>query len=651
MKTRYIIAPLLMAATIAATNAQSFNLREGNVTYRFPAATVGNIDFSPSGALTALGCNFQLTDATEMWVDDTQLDDNMVKVVYSGDKAEVAVAGNVAKYVTVAIDGSKVTVTQSDEVSADNCGEITYSLSGSSSDGSFYLAGSFKATVELDGLNLTSASGAPIDIQNGKRINLKLVDGSNNTLTDAVSGSQKGCIVCKGHLEIKGTGELKVAGNASHAIYAKEYIELSKANVTVTKAAKDGVNCNQYFLMKSGSLTIDAFGDDGIQVSYKDDTDREAEDTGAVTVSGGTLSIKVSADAAKGIKCEGDMAITDGKINITVSGNGIYDSAKAKTKASACLGSDLSINISGGSLDLTATGGGGKGINCDDALLITGGDITIKTSGGVVAYVNGSLNNNYTGNTDRLDSDMKSSPKGVKADGNINIEGGNVSVTTTGNGAEGIESKSILTISDGVVTVKATDDAINSASHMYIKGGTITVVSTGNDGLDSNGNMYIEGGYIMAYGSRSPECGIDANEEGGFSVVFSGGTLLGIGGNNSVPSSKSGSTQPYITGSNSVSAGTVITLSDTSGNILAEFTVPDTYTSSTGGFAPPEPMFAPSAPMFAPGGGPGGMGGSGLLITCPGLVNGSSYTLKCGSSSSSVTAKTTGSSSGPGGWW
>ena len=64
---------------------------------------------------------------------------------------------------------------------------------------------------------------------------------------------------------------------------------------------------------------------------------------------------------------------------------------------------------------------------------------------------------------------------------------------------------------------------------------------------------------IRTFGTSSPKCSIDANEEEGYSVIFTGGTLLAVGGGNSVPST-SESTQPYVSGSMSVPAGNVITL-------------------------------------------------------------------------------------------
>ena len=94
---------------------------------------------------------------------------------------------------------------------------------------------------------------------------------------------------------------------------------------------------------------------------------------------------------------------------------------------------------------------------------------------------------------------------------------------------------------------------------MYINGGDITVVATNNDGLDSNGNMYLAGGYVRAFGASMPECGIDANEESGYSVFFTGGTMIAVGGGNSVPSS-SESTQAYVSASGQATAGSEIIL-------------------------------------------------------------------------------------------
>lgn len=638
-----LIGMILMAvAIIQMAYAQTLNVQVGNVTYAIPAAQAGDMTYQNGTSLTVMGKTLQVADITRMYVDNSSVTDNMVSVEYSGDEATVTIAGNVARYVDASVEGAHVSLKQSTEVGDKTCGEITYSLSGTSTDGEFYMEGAYKATVELRGLTLTNPSGAPLNIQDGKRIELSVKKDTENTLTDALSGSQKGCLVSKGHLELKGKGTLNIYGNTAHGIYAKEYVSLKNCTVNVLSAVKDGVNCNQYFLMESGTLSVGGVADDGVQVSYKDDTDREAEDTGSITITGGTLNIAVTGTATKGLKADGNVDVSGGDITITTSGGGKWDEADQKTKAATCISADGNVNITAGTLLLASTGSGGKGISCDGDLVVGGGDITVNTSGGMYAYVNG---NEYTGNTDYLTSDQKSSPKGMKADGNVTINGGTISVTTTGNGGEGIESKAVLAISDGTIVVNSNDDAINSSSHMYIKGGDITVVATDNDGLDSNGNLYISGGVVRAFGARSPECGIDANEEGGYSVIFTGGTLLAVGGGNSVPGT-SESTQPYVQASMSVTAGTEVTLK--SGNtVLATFTVPSNYSFSNQGGG----MWTAAAP--GDGGGPGGggfggggFGGSSVLVSCAGLTSGSSYTLISGTASSTVTATLQGNSGG-----
>lgn len=618
---------------VSAAFAQTLNIAIDNVVYAFPATQMNEAVSDGFGNITVMNRAFKTSEISHIYIDNTEVTDNTVTTTYSGSSATVMIAGNIAQYVDAAVIGAHVSIMQSGDVGEKTCGEITYILNGESTDGSFYMEGSYKATVELSDLTLTNPSGAAIDIQNGKRIELSAKKGTVNTLTDGEGGKQKGALVCKGHLELKGKGELNITGLTSHAIYAKEYITIKNCTVNVLGAVKDGINCTQYFLLESGELNISGTGDDGIQTDFKDAENRDAEDTGTITFAGGKANVTATAIASKCAKAEGDIIIKGGNLTMLASGKGKWDEAKSKTKAASCLSADGNFYIEGGELHLTATGSGGKGISCDGILTINDGDVEIYTTGGIFAYVNGTEYDGYTGNTDRLDSDAKSSPKGIKADTEIIINGGDIYVSTTGTGGEGIESKGTLTINDGQIKVNAYDDAINSSSHMYLKGGEVSVISTNNDGLDSNGNLYMMGGKVMAFGAGSPECGIDANEEGGYSVIFTGGTLLGVGGSNSTPRS-SESTQPYVSGSGSVTASTVITLK--SGETeLASFTVPEEYKSPAGGG------------WWAPGGGGNRPGqGGGILITCPGMSTGSSYTLVNGTSQSNVTATQTGSSSG-----
>lgn len=540
-----ILAALVL--TIAAS-AQTLNVQVGSVTYQFPASQTGEMTYSGGATLTIMGKTFTIADISSMAVDDSSVADGTVGVSYNGSTATVVVAGNVAQYLTIEQSGAHVSIAQSSDLAE----EITYTLSGSSTDGEFYMSGSYKATVELNGLTLTNTnpvfSGAAVHIQNGKRIKVKPITGTTSTLTDAAGGSQKGCLYIKGHAEFAQKGTLNVVGNVKHAIKAGEYITVKNATINITSALGDGISCNQYFLMESGTVNISGTSDDGIQAdldgteSTGETTDHEDEDSGNIYISGGTITIDCAAAAAKGIKSAGDMNISGGTIRVTTTGKGEWDSEDLETNAACGLSADGDMNISGGTLTLTSTGSGGKGMKCDGVLTVSDGTITVKTTGGLY-YNNGSTEyTNYTGDTERINSSYYSSPKGIKAgvktqsgnsytySGGIVISGGTISVTTSGRNGEGIESKNTLDITGGLITVNAYDDAINSAQDLTISGGYVYARAANNDGIDANGNCYIKGGLTYAIGSSSPEVAIDANSEEQKKLYVSGGTLIAIGG-------------------------------------------------------------------------------------------------------------------------
>ena len=614
--------------------AQSINFSNGHVTYNFPAEAAGEMIFN-GNTITVADRVFNLDEWSRINVNDSEISDNNVMIHFSDNGTSVVIAGNIANYVEASVNGGHVEISQSDDVSASTCGEITYVLDGKTNDGGLTLNGSFKSSIELQGVWIENPSGAALDIQNGKRISLSAKNGTYNYLKDG-AGSQKGALSCKGHLELKGKGELVVVGQQSHAIYSKEYIEVKNLTLSIL-AVKDGINCNQYFLMESGDVLIDNTGDDGIQVSYKDAADREAEDTGSITISGGKLGIITTADAAKCLKAEGDVVVSGGTLNLTSNANGIWDSSKKKTKASACIGADGNITISGGELELKATGSGGKGISCDGIFYGNGGKTTIATTGGLLVYSNGTLNHNYTSDAERINSDYKSSAKGIKADSGVVINDGQYYITTATNNAEGIESKLDLEINGGTIFVKAYDDGINSSKDFRVNGGDLTVISIVGDGLDSNDNLYINGGYVRTMGSGGMEMGLDAATESGCAVYITGGTLFAFGGSNTYPN-KSGSTQAFVRGSGAIKADTEVSVKS-GDQILATFTVPSEYTSTRSSVA--------YGPGNGPGGGgwnPGGGSGNGsIIISCPELKSGQSYTIVNGTSSSTATATLTSS--------
>ena len=610
-----IIALLL---TIVA-GAQTLNVQVGDVTYQFPASQTGDMTYSNGTTLTIMDKEFTISDITGMVVDKSEVTDNQVTVSYNGTTAKVTVAGNVAQYLTPVVSGAHVSIAQSDDLAE----EVTYTLSGESTDGEFYMSGSYKTTVELNGLTLTNTtpvkSGAAVHIQNGKRIKVKVCNGTVNTLTDAVGGSQKGCLYVKGHAEFAQKGTLNIIGNVKHGIKTGEYMTLKNATINITKAAGDGINCAQFFQMTSGKIVISGVSDDGIQCDIEDSTadstgettDHEDEDTGNIYLEGGDITASVTADAAKAIKAEGDIRATGTNVTATTSGGGVWDADKVKTKSSSCMSADGNMLISGGTLTLTSTGAGGKGINVDGTFTATGGNVTINTSGNaVVASSTGTLSVvTSSQQLDNYDSDYKSSPKGIKVDGAIVIsDNAVISVTTTGAGGEGIESKTSIDITGGQTTVNASDDGINASKNtstggsgdLTISGGYVFSKSSGNDGIDANGNCYIKGGLVYAIGTTAPEKSIDANTEEGKKLYITGGTIIAVGDLENGVSISGGTCKS----ASSWTANTWHALYN-GGTLVAAFKTPASSGNSGGG-----PGGWPGG--GGPGGGPGG--GSQKLI-------------------------------------
>ena len=440
-----------------------------------------------------------------------------VEINWTSVAAELTVASDIYSSLTFEGSGTQVKITSA----ATLTDEVTYTLSGTASKGSFFLNGSTDATVAFNGLTLTCADSAAVNIQNGKRINV-VVEGIN-TLKDGTKNTGKGTLVINGHSQFSGSGTLTLYGMASHAFWADEYIQLKQSftgSLVVTYAASDGINVNQYFEQNGGTVKISGIMGDGLQVNA------DEKYTGYVNINGGTIDISAAGAGCKGIKAAGYIHIDDDKstpvITIANSGTGTYDDTNRKAVGAACMTSDADITIDAGTITLSATGNGGKGLKCDSTFTMNDGTLTISTSGTA-----------YTSNGD------STYPKGLKAGtdsgtlaGGIVINGGTVSVNCSGkaSGCEGMESDNIITIKGGVTTVAAYDDAINSGSDMTVEGGCVYARSTNNDGIDTNGNCYIKGGLVYAISGNAPEVAIDANSEAQKKLYLTGGTIVALGG-------------------------------------------------------------------------------------------------------------------------
>ena len=412
------------------------------------------------------------TEDSEDNVSNTEFD-RTIYIAYSS--AGATVSGDENGIVT--INGNDVTVNNTTSE------KIIYELSGTASDGFLKIYSSKKQAIVLNSVSITNKNGSAINNQGKKRCFI-VVNGTN-TLTDGSSYSdtpssedEKAALFSEGQIIFSGSGSLTVNASGKAGITSDDYVRfMSSPTVTVNSSAGHGIR-----------------GKD------------------AVIVSNGTISSTVSANMKKGITSDSLVCFDGGTTVVKVTGSAAYDSDDAEYTGTAGVKADQRFEMNGGSLTITNSGTGGKGISGDAVGYFNGGTVKITTTG-----------SNYGSSSNSV------SAKGIKFDGNLYFNGGNVNVSCSAH--EGIESKGIITVTDGIVySYSAADDAINSASTFTIEGGYVCGYAVKNDGLDANGNFYIKGGTVYAIGTTQPEVAIDANTEGGYKLYVSGGTLIAIGG-------------------------------------------------------------------------------------------------------------------------
>ena len=343
----------------------------------------------------------------------------------------------------------------------------------------------------------------------------------------------------------------------------------------------------------SGSVNLLASAGDFVQVDDKN-VDAAVFACCDLTLNGeGILSL--SCETGHGIVSKDDLKLKDGTVNVAAAKKGLE-------------GKD-SLTVEGGSLSVEA---GTKGLvsGKDDtagSILISGGSVSVLSRDDAV-HCSGTVT--VEGGTLLLSS----GDDGVHADESLTVSGGSLTVAQS---YEGLEAQ-VIEIRGGTLSILASDDGLNAASgsdgsngfgpfggdpfrgdssaSLTISGGSLTVNAEG-DGLDSNGLLSVSGGEIYVSGpTRGGNGALDYGTEG----VITGGILIAVGSadmaENFGPSSTQGS---ILLAVGNQAAGTAVSITDESGRVLASFCPEKSYQS--------------------------------VVISCPGLEAGESYTVTAGS--------------------
>lgn len=490
-----------------------------------------------------------------------------VKITLNGSSAVVSGSG-------VNISGSTVTITSAG----------TYIISGSLSDGQIVIAASDSDKVQLvlNNAEINCNTSAAVYVKSADKVFVTLPAGTTNSLgggTEYVQTDDNtvdGVIFSKSDLTLNGTGTLKIDADYRHGIVTKDTLCITGGTYVIDAvktclAGKDGIK------ILDGSFTLTA-GSKGLN-SGNDDDAKE----GSIYIAGGTFTIKSEDDS---IHADGSCIIAGGTYTIAAGDDGIH--------------ANYDTVITDGSITITDSYEGIEGRR----ITVSGGTINLTASDdGINAATGGS-------------SDEQRMPGGQKGEfGGFGRQKG-----ADLQSQDGQQSQEMQMPQDGQQPQEMQAPASRSASDddVYVKitGGTITV-NAGGDGIDSNGNLYITGGTVYVAGPTSNGDGA-LDYEGEASIT--GGTLIAAGSSGMAQGMGSNSTQcsMLVNLSETIAAGSVISLKDSSGNVLISWTSPKQFSS--------------------------------VVISTAELAQGSTYTLVTGDTQTEVTLSSVATTSGNAGF-
>lgn len=504
----------------------------------------------------------------------------------------------------------------------------TYILTGSASNAQVIIDADKETKIQLvlDNLTLSCKSSAPIYVRNADKVFITLADGSSNTLATtgefvAIDGNNIDAVIfSKDDLTLNGSGSLTINSPYGHGIVSKDDLVVTGGTYTMT-CTKHGLSGKNSVRILGGTFDL-TVTKDGIHASNDDD-----ENLGYIYIAGGTFTINSDDD---GMHADSTLYIEDGTIDIQKS----YEGLEGQT-----------ITIQDGDIDI---------VSSDDGINATNGsgsnDSTDNQGKG------GLENGQMLGDPPSGDNQMpETPPSGDSFDPSQNPDQNNSTDTYDNSTNNSVMTMNATAVTSGTQTSNSSDNAASSKNTQFpdnnqmpenppsnssadtsgsstsqpqgntpggmggfdmdadescvltINGGTVTINADG-DGIDSNGYFYMNGGTVYVEG---PESNGDSALDYGISATITGGYFLSTGYSGMAQSFSSDSTQCsyMLTLSSNTSGTTTVTLTDADGNVLLSHETSKSYNS--------------------------------IIVSCPELEVGSTYTLTAGDTSQSITPTST----------
>ena len=394
--------------------------------------------------------------------------------------------------------------------------------------GNYKLIGTYEGQIKVEAADsdmvrlvlknatITNSTGAAINVVEADEVVIYTASGTTNTVSDGSSYADT------------------ASGSPDAAIYSKSDLTLAgEGTLKVEGKYEEGIHTSDGLVIASGTLEVNAANtgikgkdyvdilDGTVTVTASQDgikaTNNTDDNRGWVRLSGGTVNISADDD---GFKAERVLEISGGTLNITQANEGIEGQY---------------INILDGTVNVTSS---------DDG-------------------INASYSTTSTSTESASTSTTQTAQRNQAAQGN----------TGQGNAAQGGQPPAGGGAGGGMGggTFEVVDATIN------ISGGTVTVNAKG-DGIDSNGTATLSGGTVIVYG---PFTGGNTSLDTNGDLLLNGATVTAANSGDMFEAPSTNSTSGYLKISNvsNLSAGTTVQVTDSSGNVVANYKVTNSSTA------------------------------------------------------------------------
>lgn len=481
-------------------------------------------------------------------------------------------------------DGAQAALTDSSAAVYTECelilgGEGSLTVSGLAGNGIESRRG-----LTVEGANLTVKASddglkgrGQISVTGGT---IKVECGGEGVSASSLRGGGNGDVTIAG-------GGLTIL-SAGHGIDAEGEILLADGDVFVTTDC-DGMHAGTTLSVAGGAFTAQA-ADEGLQAENSLEISGGRIDItagnngirsgGGIVISDGTIALVSAKHAVEAVT---QIAVSGGQLSIQAGGGG--GNAINQVDGGAVMGGGWNQGATMSSADQVT----GKGLKCDGDIIITGGDLQISSSDDAIhssadiLIEDGSIT--IITNDDAMHGDVGLVINGGQIDiqdcfegleaYTIDLNGGDLRIRAVNDGVN----------ANGPETMNWNQtQTTEGETYIRMTGGTLDVVITGNsqnlgDGMDSNGSFYFDGGVltVSTFGGTM-ESGIDY---GSGSFIITGGAMIAAGSSSMAETISTASTQccALLLLNSLAPAGTEVVITDSSGNVVWSAVMTNTFNS------------------------------------------------------------------------